>query len=278
MGLLPRPGDTLDQPAVVIDLVNHVGAHQLPEFCRSIERDQLPFSQDADPVAQGVGFLDVMGGQKHGSPGHGDAAHDLPQLAADLGVQTDGGFVKEERRRIGHERPGDDQPPLHAAGEGADHAVTPVGQIDLFQDLVNFFRQPLHPVQHPVDAQVLLHRQIPVQVVLLGDHPHQIFDGGCPRTYFMAADDGGSAIGPGQTGQHADQRALARAIGSQQAEHLAPRDGKGNAVNRSNFAVGFTDVLDFDHGKAFHQILPAMPISMFRNVWMLSRFRIARTF
>jgi len=58
----------------------------------------------------------------------------------------------------------------------------------------------------------------------------------------------GAAGGNVETGQDADQRGLAGAIGAEQAEKLPLRDVEADAGERLQLAVAFDNVLDLNRG------------------------------
>ena len=63
----------------------------------------------------------------------------------------------------------------------------------------------------------------------------------------MAVDDPVAAGGLQQRGQKADRGALARPVGSDEAEHLARLDLQIQAIDREQVAVMFGEVDEFDH-------------------------------
>ena len=66
---------------------------QVPEGARG---DGPAVVDDHDLVGQGVGLVEVVGGEQDvGPPGH-QSPHGVPHLAAAGGVETGGGFVEEQ--------------------------------------------------------------------------------------------------------------------------------------------------------------------------------------
>jgi hypothetical protein len=149
-----------------------------------------------------------------------------------------------------HQPAGDLQPPAHAAGERHHRLVAPVGEIDHRQHLV-------HPgpddagvdvVELGVESQVLLggevavergvledQADVPAHVVALGDDVE-------------AADARGAGRGQRQGAEHVDRRALAGAVGAEEAEDLARRDGERHAADGLDLAVGLDEGVDLDGG------------------------------
>src|SRR5690606_41102577 len=74
--------------------------------------DDLAVVDDRQVAAQGLGFLEVVGGEDDGRAGLVDAAQGAPHVAADLDVDPRGGFVEDQQARPGHHGPGNHQPAL----------------------------------------------------------------------------------------------------------------------------------------------------------------------
>jgi hypothetical protein len=97
----------------------------------------------------------------------------VPEDVPGLGVESGGRLVEEQQVRVVDQRPGDRQPPLQAAGEAVDLLAALVGELEERQELVG-------PGGHlgarqsevaPVDQQVLAHRELGVERVVLRAHP-----------------------------------------------------------------------------------------------------------
>ena len=73
-------------------------------------------------------------------------------------------------------------------------------------------------------------------------------DGHRVLRYAVAVDDPLAAAGLEQRRQKADRRALARAVGADEAEHLPGVDLEVQRLNRAKVAVVFAEVDQFDHG------------------------------
>jgi hypothetical protein len=75
--------------------------------------DHLAGLEDHDPLGQGVGLFEVLGGEQHGGTGSDELADRLPQREAALEVEPGGRLVQEQHRRLVHKRRGD-VTPAHA--------------------------------------------------------------------------------------------------------------------------------------------------------------------
>src|SRR5215210_3538566 len=72
---------------------------------------------DRDPVAQPLGFVHVVGGEQDGSAVRFEAVDQIPELSAGLRVQARGRLIQEQELRVAHQRAGEGQALLLAAGE-----------------------------------------------------------------------------------------------------------------------------------------------------------------
>ena len=115
---------------VAVDLDHHRLVLRLgDQLARRLIGDQLAMVDDRDAVAQLLGFLEIMGGQHHRHALPVEPADIVPQLLAKLDVDPGGRLVEhQDRRRMNH-RLGHQQPPLHAARQGARIGVGLVGQM-----------------------------------------------------------------------------------------------------------------------------------------------------
>jgi hypothetical protein len=92
-----------------------------------------------------------------------------PELLADLRVEPDRGLVHENQAWTVHERPRDQQPPAHAAGQLVHSRVATIHEVRHLQrafDRLGAIRAP-DSVQVREDEQVLLHGERRVEVVEL---------------------------------------------------------------------------------------------------------------
>src|ERR1700744_3320614 len=62
----------------------------------------------------------------------------------------------------------------------------------------------------------------------------------------------------GEAQHHQDRGGLARAVGPEQAEHLAALDGEGDAVDRAGITIGLGEVLRRDHDLGRHDCCLAL--------------------
>ena len=156
-------------------------------------------------------------------PGLVEAAHVGPQVPAQLDVDAGGRLVEHQHRRRVHHRLRHQQPPPHAARQTAGVGVGLAGEADRRENLVGASLSLRHAVEAGLQLQQLARREERVEVELLrhdADRPAR-------RAHFrvdVVAPDARLARGAhDQPGEDVDQRRLAGAVRSQQAEERALR-------------------------------------------------------
>src|SRR5262245_26384245 len=77
-----------------------------------VDLDDPPMLDDRHPIAQALRFFHQVGRQEHGLAARADAAHQLPDRAARLRIETGGQLVEKDHVRIVDERERDEQPLL----------------------------------------------------------------------------------------------------------------------------------------------------------------------
>jgi hypothetical protein len=152
------------------------------------------------------------------------AADVAPQVVAQLDVDAGGGLVEDDEQRLVQERPGEQQPALHPAGELRRARVRLGAQVEDVDHLVGASLRlaGAHPEVAPVVDERLADGQEAVEVrVLLGyaDDPARLH-----REMGVTEDADRSRAGPDQVADRVDQGGLARAVGAEQPEELAGGD------------------------------------------------------
>ncbi len=92
--------------------------------------------QDRDAVGELLGLVEVLGGQQHGPAVAGEFPDRLPHLDPGLRVQSGGGLVEEDDRRVSDEAHRDVQPASHAARVRRRLAVACVGEREAGEQVV----------------------------------------------------------------------------------------------------------------------------------------------
>ena len=198
---------------------------------------------DADPVGELVGLVQILRGQEHGGAGADQVADQVPDLEAAARIDAGGRLVQEQHVGPAHQRRGQVQAPLHAARIGAHQPVGVGRQRDPLQHLRGAFArdasaqvvQPAYHLDGLPAGQVLVHRR-----ELAGKA-----DAGADRDRIAhdvdAGDRGRAAVGLEQRGQHADQRGLAGAVRPQQGVDDAGLDLQADAGQRLDGAESLLD-------------------------------------
>src|SRR4029453_2866575 len=216
-------GQLGDGPGVVVTGDLHpVLADAGLEGGRGVQGDDVALVDDGDAVAV-LGLVHVVGGDEHGDL---LAAVQLLQVVPDggagLGVQPDGRLVQEQHPWGVQQAPGDLQPPPHAPRIGLDQVATALPEVDHGQDLLAALgrRGPVDAVQLPVEAQVLLGRQVGVQGRLLEDQADVAPDLVALPGHVEAGHPGRPGGGVGQGAEDLDGGRLPGPVGPEEPEGL----------------------------------------------------------
>ena len=98
--------------------------------------DDAAVVDDADPVRELVGLLEVLRGEEDR---HAELvvepAHLVPHAGPADGIEAGGRLVEEQDLGVVHERGREVEPALHAARVGADRAVERVAEVDQLAEL-----------------------------------------------------------------------------------------------------------------------------------------------
>ena len=167
-----------------------------------------------------------------------------PHLPDAGDVQPVGGLVQDHQLRIVEQSGGDAQPLLHAGGEALNPLVHGAAETDLIEQGVGAsgVSSPDHGAQH---RQVLASGEEGIEGPAIDQRAHA---GQLSRM-------GGDVLAPqarlpparpDQAQQHADGRALARPVGTEEAVDLAPTDGQANALDRRLASETLGEVHQFE--------------------------------
>ena len=204
------------------------------QLARRAQGDDLALVDDGDAVAEPLGLVHVVGGEKDGSAAVLQVPDDLPELAAGLGVEARGGLVEEEELGISDQRDGDGEPLLLAAGKLLDQGVGLALQRDPGDRLVD---GQARPVEAAKDDEQLAHRLLVGEPRLLEGHADSLADrrrlGRPPQAEHLDLSRGRLV----EPFEDLDGRGLARSVGAEEAKALAHRDLQVDAVDRMNWAI-----------------------------------------
>jgi multiple sugar transport system substrate-binding protein len=256
------------QPPAVGGVDHQVGPEQLGlELGGRAGGDHFAPFDDPDVVGL-LGLVQVVGGEedRHAvlGPRLGQV---LPEVATAGGVEADARLVEEEHPGPVHQAAHDLQLALHAAGEGLHGFAQFARDAEQGGELLDLIAvgaghgaegraERVEPVEHGVEADVLLGREVLVQTRFLEDDadlaPHRRRPG-----RQVVAGDADAATGRGEGGgQDGDGRRLAGAVGAEQGEEGAGRDVEADAVDGVGLGalVALDQVADLDdrgHGRGW---------------------------
>ena len=210
--------------------------------------DQAPAVEQPDRVGELVRLFHVLGGEEDRHSFGEQLADDLPQVAAAARVQPGAGLVEEDHPRSAHQRHGEVESALHAAGVGRGAPVGGVRQLEPGQQLVHpggcLACRQVREVGH--QAEVLPAGQ---QLVDRGELPGDA-DGAADavglRPDVEPGDPGDAVVGADERGEDADHGGLAGAVGPEQGVDGAGGHGEVDAAQDGVLAVGLRDPGDLD--------------------------------
>jgi hypothetical protein len=105
------------------------------ETLRGVVRDHPATVDDGDLVGQGVGLLEVLGGQQHRGTVGDQAPDHIPHVFALGRVQPGRRLVQEDHPGAAHQAGREIEPPPHATGVGLGHPAGVLGEIEPLQEL-----------------------------------------------------------------------------------------------------------------------------------------------
>ena len=218
--------------------------------------DQLPSVEDAHAVGQLCRLLQVVGGEQDGHAALPQFPERGPDDLADLGIEAGGRLVEEEDLRIGEQRPRDQEPPFHPAGEGLGRHLLAAGErheLEQFRDLLPELT-PLQPEEQPVDAEVLDDVQFVVEGVALHDHAEVGLDLALHLPRVHVEDVHLTAVARQHSADHLRERGLSGAVRAEQGVADALPDGHADRVDGGQVpkSPGHTLELHDGHAPASH--------------------------
>jgi hypothetical protein len=165
-------------------------------------------------------------------------AHAPPQLRVEVRQR----LVEEQHLGLEHERAGDRDALLLAAGELRGQPALEPGEPE-HPELGRL--RAVHAHRHRAVADVVQHRHVREQRVGLEHHRHVALVGGAQRD--VGAADQHAALRHGlEPGDHPQRRRLAAARGPEQRDQLALRDAERHVVDGGDAAVALGHVLEHD--------------------------------
>ena len=215
---------------------------------------------DRDPVAA-LRFFHQVGGEKDG---HillvAQPVKRLPEIDPRPGIEPGGRLVEQEQLGAMEQALGDLDPPLQAAGKCLDQLAGAIAQIEFKQEMIDPRpqRRARQAVEAPLMGEVFAHLQFLVEARRLENHPEPAAQRARVAPEIEPENAGRTACWPNESGKNAEERRLASAVGSEEAEDFARRDPERDLVERDPLAVtmgqlacdeGGSDFCDSRHRK-----------------------------
>src|SRR5580704_3269094 len=140
------------------------------------------------------------------------------------------------------------QAATHSTGQGFGLRITPLGEVDEFEQFVDGFFAALggHVVKLGVNVEVLVDGEVEVAGKSLGNYADAATGAVGIFGDIVSGNDGAAGGDRQQSGHHADERRFAGAVGAEQAEDFSVGDVERDVVNRCEIAVRFDDVFNVD--------------------------------
>jgi hypothetical protein len=216
-----RHRDETEIPRVVADL----GGRAL--------RNELAAMQHED-LGTALGLVEVGGADDHREMLFVDQLlHDFPELAPRQRVDAHGRLVEQQQRRRAHQRAGQAELLLHAAGELAGRPRREAREVGHLEHAGEALAAHIlrHAVEVGVEVEVLLHAQVFVEAEALWHVADAVLHGLRLARDVVTEDVQGSLVDREQPGHHPQQRRLAGAVGADQRGELAFAHGHRHAVD-----------------------------------------------
>lgn len=212
-------------PIVLADKSHELGAGPLG--------DDLAVVDDADPVAEALGFLHVVGRVEHGHALGAEVFDAFEDRVSALWVYAHRRLVQYEELRAVQQADTDVEPALHATGELAGTIAGPVGKLDDCENLVDppgEIRSG-QPVESAEEREVLPRREVRVD----GEVLRNVADGslGCHASCaeWFAKDVHLARITLQESADHRDARGLAGTVRAEESVCLPLGDLEADPID-----------------------------------------------
>ena len=171
-----------------------------------------------------------------------------------LGVEPRRRLVEQHQLRPVDERAGDGQTAPHPTRQQVDPVVPTIGQLDELEQLVGPLADdvPRQVEVPPVDEDVVAHRQLEVERVLLRHDAETGSDARAVGRRIHAQHAELAVRDRRDATDHPHRRRLAGAVGPQEAERLPLLDAKVDAVDRDEVAEALRQLTSLDEGGRRH--------------------------
>jgi hypothetical protein len=225
------------------------------EFGREVagraEGDEAAAVEDRDAVAALGLFHQVRRHDDGRAFVAAEAGEGGPELAAGRRVETGGRLVEQEERRTVEQAAREVGAAGETAGERLHAVAVAVAQPeDVEQDVDPFVQcAAAEPDEHAVEAEVLAHRQLGIERGLLENDAEAAADGGGIDRGPVPEHLGRAGGRRHQRRHDPEQRRLAAAVGTEQAEEFAGLHFERESVEGAVVTVRVREVADGESGR-----------------------------
>lgn len=218
------------------------------EFVEGALLEHFSLMDDADGVADFLHLFEEVRTEEDGDAVGFEVEDEVADLTGSEGVDSGGGFVKDEEARRLNESLGKSHPLQHALGVAGEAAVSSFGERGEFEEFVDAVLEvaALHPTELAVELEGLAAGEVFVEVGVFGEVAHVLagvdFEGVFAKDFAVAARGSQQA----EEGLHGG--GLAGAVGADESVDLTGGNGEGDVVDSPMFGP-----LD-GGGKVFDQV------------------------
>ncbi len=216
------------------------------EFAHRPVQHHVPAVDHQRAVAQLLDLVHLVGREQHRAARGAALGEDLLEELRVERVEAGEGLVQDQEAGFADERRAELHLLLHALRQRLHLLRGPRCELHPLEqgEPGGACRMRGEALEFPVVDQHVDRRDAPVQAALLGqvgDLPPRI------AADAAAVEDDLARVGLEDVGDHADERRLAGAVGSQQGEDLARPDLERHVVHDRPAIEGLDDVADFEH-------------------------------
>ncbi len=214
------------------------------EAGRGVDVDDAAVLDDGDSIAEALGLFHEVGGEEDGFAAVANAAYQIPNRPARLGVEASSELVEEDDFRVVDEGHGDEESLLLAAGEVHEPGVALVFEAELVEEM--FGIGGLFAVERGPEVDCFPDLDALLELGLLELNADAILELVDLAVGIEAEDGDGARVGLAKAFDALHGGGFARSVGADEAEDLALVDREGCVGDGDGAAVGLADGGDLD--------------------------------
>ena len=210
---------------------------------------------DADPIAQALRLLHVVGGVEHPDARRAQLLHAREDRVTALRIDADRRLVEDQQGRPVKEPDADVEAPLHTTGELTGSVVGRIEQPDGLQDLRRPRREttPAEAVQTAEESKVLRRGEIGIDGQILWHVADRSLGVAHLRVQIVTGDLHRPRVSAQQPAQHRNRRRLPRAVRTEQAIRLPGTDLETDTVDHRDLAIPFGQIPANENSRHRHR-------------------------